>query len=199
MMFVKYKPLIIVSLVLLLAGILVAVMITGKRPEPIPASSEDETLVGGDTDQYGCLIAAGYSWCESKQKCLRDWEEPCGREEAFNFLNNFKNSATVEFSGIGNTDFIWVVNETTDADNAETVEGRSMETLGISAEDAVLVETQLQELGFTADANNLAENNDEQITGYQNANMVCLFSVHPDTAEEDTTEKIVRISCGLLN
>lgn len=34
-------------------------------------------LIGGDKDGHGCLIAAGYSWCEAKQKCLRVWEEPC--------------------------------------------------------------------------------------------------------------------------
>lgn len=35
------------------------------------------TLIGGQKDSHGCLIAAGYSWCEPKQKCLRIWEEQC--------------------------------------------------------------------------------------------------------------------------
>ena len=46
-----------------------------------PSASETPTaqpsLIGGDKDAHGCLIAAGYSWCEVKQKCLRTWEEPC--------------------------------------------------------------------------------------------------------------------------
>ena len=33
--------------------------------------------IGGERDEHGCLIAAGYSWCEPKQKCLRPWEEEC--------------------------------------------------------------------------------------------------------------------------
>ncbi|MFH1685066.1 MAG: hypothetical protein ABH983_02055 [Candidatus Micrarchaeota archaeon] len=37
----------------------------------------DEPLVGGDSDEHGCIGSAGYSWCEEKQKCLRSWEEPC--------------------------------------------------------------------------------------------------------------------------
>lgn len=37
-------------------------------------------VIGGDTDAHGCLIAAGYSWCEAKQKCLRIWEEACEAE-----------------------------------------------------------------------------------------------------------------------
>ncbi len=38
---------------------------------------KDEPLIGGDKDEGGCLVGAGYSWCEIKQKCLRVWEEPC--------------------------------------------------------------------------------------------------------------------------
>ena len=37
----------------------------------------DEKPIGGETDVHGCLSAAGYTWCESKQKCLRTWEESC--------------------------------------------------------------------------------------------------------------------------
>lgn len=43
----------------------------------------NQPLIGGQKDAHGCLIAAGYSWCESKQKCLRVWEEECyAKEEA---------------------------------------------------------------------------------------------------------------------
>lgn len=41
------------------------------------AQVEEIRIIGGDTDEGGCLIAAGYTWCEPKQKCLRTWEEPC--------------------------------------------------------------------------------------------------------------------------
>jgi hypothetical protein len=35
--------------------------------------------IGGDKDPHGCLIGAGYSWCPVKNKCLRLWEEGCGK------------------------------------------------------------------------------------------------------------------------
>jgi hypothetical protein len=38
-----------------------------------------QNRIGGDKDPHGCLIGAGYSWCEAKQKCLRVWEEGCGK------------------------------------------------------------------------------------------------------------------------
>ena len=45
----------------------------------IPKVQEGEkTLVGNDRDVHGCIGSAGYSWCETKQKCLRVWEETCG-------------------------------------------------------------------------------------------------------------------------
>ena len=35
-------------------------------------------LPGGQgTDQHGCVLDGGYSWCESSQKCIRSWEEDC--------------------------------------------------------------------------------------------------------------------------
>ena len=34
-------------------------------------------VVGGGRDSHGCIGSAGYSWCETKQKCLRVWEESC--------------------------------------------------------------------------------------------------------------------------
>lgn len=47
------------------------------------AGCATEKPIGGDKDEYGCLVAAGYTWCESKQKCIRTWEEGCPSEEEF--------------------------------------------------------------------------------------------------------------------
>ena len=30
--------------------------------------------VGGDRDAHGCIGSAGYSWCETTQRCERPWE-----------------------------------------------------------------------------------------------------------------------------
>jgi hypothetical protein len=35
---------------------------------------EDPIMIGGEKDENGCLTSAGYTWCESKQKCLRSYE-----------------------------------------------------------------------------------------------------------------------------
>ncbi|MFC1728618.1 hypothetical protein ACFLZ7_04095 [Nanoarchaeota archaeon] len=36
-----------------------------------------EPIIGGDKDEHGCLIGAGYQWCPSNEKCQRMWEEYC--------------------------------------------------------------------------------------------------------------------------
>ena len=38
-------------------------------------------ILGGDINEHGCIGSAGYVWCESKQKCLRVWEEGCPDDE----------------------------------------------------------------------------------------------------------------------
>lgn len=77
-------------LLLVVAGALVF-SVCGVKKNQEPPKNGNETpgnfekspqengseLIGGQKDEHGCLIAAGYSWCESKQKCLRVWEEDC--------------------------------------------------------------------------------------------------------------------------
>jgi hypothetical protein len=54
---------------------------TNTEPKVVNISSEEEVdkvdLVGNDRDEHGCIGSAGYSWCESRSKCLRIWEEDC--------------------------------------------------------------------------------------------------------------------------
>lgn len=39
--------------------------------------ADNDRIIGGERDEYGCLGPAGYSWCETTLKCQRFWEEPC--------------------------------------------------------------------------------------------------------------------------
>lgn len=40
-------------------------------------NAHSQALVGGARDDHSCLISAGYTWCESSQSCIRQWETPC--------------------------------------------------------------------------------------------------------------------------
>ena len=43
---------------------------------------------GGVSDQHGCVLDGGYSWCEPSQKCIRPWEEDCVTEGETDFCPN---------------------------------------------------------------------------------------------------------------
>ena len=67
--------------------------------------------IGGDKDEHGCLIAAGYSWCDEKQKCLRTWEENCTAKSD----TGIANPASVNCENLGGT-----LEIVTDADGGQT-------------------------------------------------------------------------------
>lgn len=43
----------------------------------VSENDNQELLLGSDRDEHGCILSAGYSWCESKDKCFRPFEEDC--------------------------------------------------------------------------------------------------------------------------
>ena len=49
----------------------------GVPSAPKPTEICENKLIGGDKDEYGCLVGAGYQWCPSTEKCQRMWEEYC--------------------------------------------------------------------------------------------------------------------------
>ena len=58
-----------------------AIDLQGSQTDALQAAIKTiqliQPIVGGDRDSHGCIGSAGYSWCEAKQKCLRQWEEKC--------------------------------------------------------------------------------------------------------------------------
>ncbi|MBW2991236.1 hypothetical protein KY348_06050 [Candidatus Woesearchaeota archaeon] len=52
-------------------------LITGCVQKKVIIDDKKQEPIGGDKDEHGCIGSAGYTWCEAKQKCLREWEEPC--------------------------------------------------------------------------------------------------------------------------
>jgi Raf kinase inhibitor-like YbhB/YbcL family protein len=50
-------------------------------------TDQDAKIIGGDKDEHGCLIGAGYTWCDTKQKCIRPWEEECASGQITSNMN----------------------------------------------------------------------------------------------------------------
>jgi hypothetical protein len=83
---IVWLPLLIIIASVALVGIVGYVVVTetdlivnnnSTKSANVSANNSNTTVVGGDRDAHGCIGSAGYSWCETKQKCLRAWEESC--------------------------------------------------------------------------------------------------------------------------
>ncbi|MCL5666290.1 MAG: immunoglobulin domain-containing protein [Patescibacteria group bacterium] len=75
---------------------------SGQSPDNQANQNSDEQVIGGQKDERGCLIAAGYSWCEAKQKCLRTWEEACTTDDALkNYLRDNLSALSPEKEVLG--------------------------------------------------------------------------------------------------
>ena len=46
--------------------------------QPPAVKNTTPPMPGSDRDSYGCIPSAGYTWCDTLQKCIRPWEETCG-------------------------------------------------------------------------------------------------------------------------
>lgn len=64
------------------------------------ASNADVGPIGGDTDEHGCLIAAGYSWDEDQQACVRPWEEEMKAEAAASLQTQLANKYSHDLSAV---------------------------------------------------------------------------------------------------
>lgn len=73
----KNKNLLIVLIVVVVVVLALVVYFSINSASKVDQTNANQMLIGGQKDAHGCLIAAGYSWCEPKQKCLRIWEERC--------------------------------------------------------------------------------------------------------------------------
>lgn len=79
---------VVIALSLIIAG--VYAFRTKDKSRESGYSEKNKELIGGQKDAYGCLISAGYSWCEAKRKCLRTWEEVCGAEPGENDIGSIR-------------------------------------------------------------------------------------------------------------
>ena len=64
-----HKKIFSVFVFLLIASISFVLAVQGESQ-----GTGNDQIIGGDKDEYGCFVSAGYSWNGSEQKCVREWE-----------------------------------------------------------------------------------------------------------------------------
>lgn len=180
-----------------------------SAPKP-EEGCEKEKIVGGDADEHGCIGSAGYTWCEAKQKCLREWEEPCEQEEVFNLLKELEEETQIDFSGVVKTEFVWRIEgeKVGKVQKTEelTIKGKGFDVEGISEEAHKSIEAFFRDNGFEVDLYNVADGTIAGATGYKKGQIVCLVAGGASGYREATGQwtppeldiRDVEVKCGVL-
>lgn len=58
-----------------------------------------DNAIGGQKDEHGCLMPAGYSWNSTEEKCVREWEN--GTERYQNIREDYKEDKNNSGIGLG--------------------------------------------------------------------------------------------------
>jgi hypothetical protein len=143
----------------------------------------NQEMIGGQRDEYGCLIAAGYSWCEIKQQCLRLWEEYCGpqkNEAAFELLKNLRlnlelgsaSGSVNNFDNPTDSDFDWLVEVDNQLEQVQ-ISGLAVKAFETTT-DIKQIENYLGTNGFEIDKYNVSAGTLGSSTGYVKDDLACL-------------------------
>ncbi|MFC1710163.1 hypothetical protein ACFL0F_00690 [Patescibacteria group bacterium] len=167
------KILIILLIIIFVFGLIVLYFVITK-PSPdsgVIVPSSNEKLIGGDKDDNGCLVAAGYSWCEEKQKCLRVWEEGC--DQITTLLTNIKDDTGVDFTKLQEISFDWYMGDT--PDSAISISGYSVEAYNVSSIEFESLKAYFADNSYELDVFNNSTATLVGIAGYREGNTVCLL------------------------
>ncbi len=72
-----------IALAILAALVLIASMVVLRN------GINKEQIIGGERDEHGCLNPAGYSWNETLQVCLREWEVAGADRQVLEYAMNY--------------------------------------------------------------------------------------------------------------
>ncbi len=190
------KKLLVIStlLVILIWGFIIYRNMTNNSPLPI----------GGTTDEYGCLSAGGYTWCQTENKCLRIFEEFCP-DAVLELANNIQAESGVLLLDSGRSTFNWL---TWDGSiNSDTkITGVLYSAESVKLADYNKIEKYMND-NLESDKYNMADGVQGGLRGYYGNYMVCTLNFeHAKMAEnkEGLLEPVgdslkVTLECGYYN
>ena len=199
------KVLVVLFSVIIIAGIIILYFLLSEPSSNSESSipSKEKQLIGGGKDKHGCLTAAGYSWCEEKQKCLRVWEEGC--DQITTLLTRIKSDTQVELTSLKDVSFDWYMSDT--KNSAVLISGYSIEAYNVSDDDFTRIKAYFADNSYELDVFNNSAATTIGIAAYRKDQVVCLLIsaeagginkgdslVKPEAGTSD-----VQIKCGLIN
>ena len=178
-----------------------------RRAAPAITETPDQNArepIGGQTDEHGCLVAAGYSWCEAGQKCLRVFEEFCP-DQAAGLVAGIEEVSGVELLPEGETTFNWIISDGQTMAN-RLIAGIVYRATGVKRADYDNIEN-FMNANHETDTNNLADGVVGGLRGYRDGYMACLLNFRhaamteneDGIAEPAGDDLEVKLECGYYN
>jgi hypothetical protein len=170
----------------------------GSSCQSKPKTEND--LIGGEKDEYGCLVSAGYQWCADQQKCLRTFEELCA-DEVIEIVQNLNAETGVELLSEKDGEFMWIRE-----DSNLVIPSIVFAQKGLMYEDYQEVHAFLSE-NMEINIHNQADGVEGSINGYLFRYMACQSSFYYQNMKEDEngvlqpeSEEIdIIFQCGFYN
>ncbi len=172
----------------------------------IKINLEEPEIIGGDKDVHGCLPAAGYSWCEASQKCIRSWEEGC-EDYITQLFTLIKTESNIDFFDSSNIELTWQVESEEGLDELK-LQALMISYDNVSDEDFQKIKSTIEQNGFELDKYNARGGILGEFGSYRKdgASLVCtLTGIYSDFNPENkqyepkTTDKDVEIVCAILD
>jgi hypothetical protein len=157
---------------------------------------KNDDTIGGQKDEHGCLVAAGYTWCGTSEKCVRVFEEFCP-DTAMSMVSEIEKEAGIKMTKTENSIFNWLFADVDRLAQAEIV------GIGFSAKD--LNQAQFQPVDrivgekMKADELNVADGVGSEVRGYIDGYMACLFEKTLKSGTMDAGMWDVDLKCGYFN
>ncbi|MBU4452721.1 hypothetical protein KKH24_00490 [Patescibacteria group bacterium] len=172
----------------------------------------DQVIIGGDSDEHGCIGSAGYLWCEARQECLRIWETKCDDAqmefEISTFVSDLGDQLGINFGEQLDASFEWFTEQDGDY-TSEAVQALSYTIDPVSDEVYSLIRTTLMDFGFENDQYNVSSGTVVGAEGFKRGITVCQLRYElkvdangiDEFIEGDLNDypRSLTLTCGLLD
>lgn len=186
-------------------GLQNAIEAAQKVIEKFNNPEEGDKIIGGEKDEHDCLGAAGYSWCNAKEKCLRVFEEWCADQARELVVNDLKEESGVKFQYQSESSFTWMIWKDNQVVSLP-MSGAYYKAENVSMEESVKIEKYLND-NLEMDKYNVADGIMGGLRGYTSGYMACVMNFSfPNIIKTEgapsvpqTDIRTMEIKCGFFN
>ncbi|MBU3926006.1 hypothetical protein KJ763_02470 [Patescibacteria group bacterium] len=180
------KIIIVILAIIIIAGILFYTNIN--------RNDNEQGLIGGQADDHGCLGPAGYSWCQSQDKCLRIFEEFCP-DAVTDLIDSLNKVSGVTLTSKGESEFAWVIMKNNNISQVK-IPSVLYSADNVKTSDYEKIEQYMKD-NFEMNDYNIADGPMGGLRGYYGNYMACIVFFQKKSLGDDNLN--VTLQCGYFN